>query len=72
MESYKLRKKSFGDIRKASQYTYSTDTVSTFHNIDQVIDIANFRVRLPFASFDFKKVLGNQPILFLVLFPSVA
>ena len=59
-----LRKKSLCDIRKASQYTYSTDKVYTFHNIDEVVDIANFRVRLPFASVDIAKVIGNQPISF--------
>ena len=52
------------NIRKASQYTYSTDKVYTFHNIDEVVDIANFRVRLPFASVDIAKVIGNQPISF--------
>jgi len=62
LESSKLRKKSLGDIRKASQYTYRTDKVYTFNNIDEVVDIANFRLRLPFASIDIAKIIGNQPI----------
>jgi len=64
LESSELRKKSLGDIRKASKYTYSTDKVYTFHNIDEVVDVANFKVRLPFASVDIAKIIGNQPISF--------
>lgn len=57
------RKRILGKPETASKYTFDPKYVYTFHANDDVLDIANYTLRMPLVKLDFTSVLGDgQPM----------
>lgn len=57
------RKRILGKPETASKYSFDPQYVYTFHTNDEVLDVANYTLRLPLLKLDFTSVLGDgQPL----------
>jgi hypothetical protein len=72
LESSEARKRILGNPETAAVHECDPDLVYTFHTFDEFLDIADYRLRLPFMTVDFTKVLGEgQPLSFRVVTAAV-
>jgi len=63
LKSSQQRKSALGNPKVASSYECDIGMVYTFNTCDPVLDMADYRLRLPILTVDFTKVLGHdQPI----------
>ncbi len=62
IKSSEVRKIVLGNPNEASQFEFDPNLVYTFHTIDEVLDFANYQLRLPFMTIDIEKALGDQPM----------
>ena len=60
MKSSKGRKQKLGDTTIASTYEYDPELVYTFNTTDECLDLAEYKLRLPFFTIDFTRVLGDR------------
>ncbi len=68
VESSAERKRILGNPETAALHDCDPDLIYTFHTFDEFLDIADYRLRLPFMTVDFTKVLGEgQPLSFRVV-----
>ena len=57
------RKRILGNPETAAKYECDPNLVYTFNTLDDCLDVADYRLRLPFTSVDFTRVLGEgQPM----------
>ena len=63
IKSSEHRKKVLGKPETASEYEFDPNLVYTFHNCDEVLDLAEYQFRIPILTMDFTRVLGDgQPM----------
>ena len=63
VNSEKRRKMTLSQPQAASAYEFDMDHVYTFHTVDEVMDYARYRMRIPMVgNFDLRKVFGQQPV----------
>jgi len=62
-KSSQERKHALGNPKTASYYEFDPELVYTFHTADGVLDLAEYKLRLPILTMDFTRVLGDgQPM----------
>jgi len=63
-DSAKERKRFFSDPSRASMCKYDTDHVYTFNTYDDILDMANYQLKIPVLRkpFDLIKTLDGQPL----------